>query len=212
MRLKIPIPPQNDTAFDFDRTAAEFRVQSKIAKTESNVSKAKRVLLRFKKVCVEAAHNEVVLLLCARIKKKEESQGKCDDLRVIKLQLTQKIPLLENILVFFTKGLINAQPRFYHEKVDNSDLFARITGCIQPSGNGKVSDYKDSLERIKLLEPSLDGRKSLEKTLAERRSIREYNNEPITIQELSQLLWAAQGITDPRGFRTAQFYGCSLPT
>lgn len=87
-----------------------------------------------------------------------------------------------------------------------------LRAVLNLRGNGKISDYKDSLERIKLLEPSLDGRKSLEKTLAERRSIREYNNEPITIQELSQLLWAAQGITDPRGFRTAPFYGRSLPT
>ncbi len=47
----------------------------------------------------------------------------------------------------------------------------------------------------------MDGKKSLEKTLAEERSIREYSNELITIQELSQLLWAAQRITDPRGSR-----------
>ncbi|MEM0202814.1 MAG: SagB/ThcOx family dehydrogenase [Archaeoglobaceae archaeon] len=90
-------------------------------------------------------------------------------------------------------------------------LLIALAGCVQPSGNGKVSDYKDFGERIKLPEPSLDGKKSLEKTLAERRSIREYSNEPLTIQELSQLLWSAQGITDPRGFRTAPSAGALYP-
>ncbi|GEM_PF-4517982 len=32
-------------------------------------------------------------------------------------------------------------------------LLLALAGCIQPSENGKVSDYKDFGERIKLLEP-----------------------------------------------------------
>ncbi|MEM4616652.1 MAG: SagB/ThcOx family dehydrogenase [Archaeoglobaceae archaeon] len=83
--------------------------------------------------------------------------------------------------------------------------------CAQPSEQHKVFDYNHLNESIKLPEPTLDGKKSLEKTLAERRSIREYSNEPITIRELSQLLWAAQGITDPRGFRTAPSAGALYP-
>lgn len=78
-----------------------------------------------------------------------------------------------------------------------------LAGCIQPLEEGRSFEYREFIGRINLPEPSLDGKKSLEKTLAERRSIREYSGEPLTIRELSQLLWSAQGITDPRDFRTA---------
>lgn len=83
--------------------------------------------------------------------------------------------------------------------------------CAQLSEDRKVFDYKYPNEFIKLPEPSLDGKKSLERTLAERRSVREYSSEPLTIRELSQILWSAQGITDPRGFRTAPSAGALYP-
>jgi len=53
---------------------------------------------------------------------------------------------------------------------------------------------------------------SIEQSLLKRRSTRSYTGEPITLQELSQLLWAAQGITDSgRGFRTAPSAGALYP-
>jgi SagB-type dehydrogenase family enzyme len=39
---------------------------------------------------------------------------------------------------------------------------------------------------------------SVEEAIAKRRSVREYASDPITLAELSQLLWAAQGLTDAR--------------
>ena len=51
--------------------------------------------------------------------------------------------------------------------------------------------------------PERKRRMSLEEALAARRSVREFRREPITDRELSQLLWAAQGITTPEGLRTA---------
>ena len=65
--------------------------------------------------------------------------------------------------------------------------------------------------RVKLMEPRRDGDVSIERTLQNRRSTREYTGEPLTLQEVSQLLWAAQGITDPRGFRTAPSAGALYP-
>ena len=64
---------------------------------------------------------------------------------------------------------------------------------------------------VELPDPRYDSSVSIEETLLERRSIREYSGEPLTLQEVSQLLWAAQGITDPRGFRTAPSAGGLYP-
>ena len=66
-------------------------------------------------------------------------------------------------------------------------------------------------EIIKLPEPRYDSETSIEKALLERRSVRDYKDEPLTLIEVSQLLWAAQGITDPGGFRTAPSAGALYP-
>ncbi len=52
----------------------------------------------------------------------------------------------------------------------------------------------------------------IELALAYRRSLREYLSEPISIYQLSQLLWAADGINEPvRKFRTAPSAGATYP-
>ena len=64
---------------------------------------------------------------------------------------------------------------------------------------------------VELPEPRQDSAVSIEETLLKRRSVRHYTGEPLTLQEVSQLLWAAQGTTDPRGFRTAPSAGATYP-
>ncbi len=64
---------------------------------------------------------------------------------------------------------------------------------------------------MKLPEPRYDSEVSIEQSLLQRRSIRSYTGQPLTLQEVSQLLWAAQGITDPGGFRTAPSAGALYP-
>ncbi len=57
---------------------------------------------------------------------------------------------------------------------------------------------------VKLPQPVLTSETSVEKAIAERRSVRSYKNEPLRLQEVGQVLWAAQGITDPSsGHRAA---------
>ena len=66
--------------------------------------------------------------------------------------------------------------------------------------------------RVTLPEPVRDGSVSIERTLARRRSVRSYADTPLTLKQLSQLLWAAQGISEPRrGLRTAPSAGATYP-
>jgi SagB-type dehydrogenase family enzyme len=62
-------------------------------------------------------------------------------------------------------------------------------------------------ERIKLPEPRLDSAVSIEQVLRRRRSTREFSNQPIELSHVSQLVWAAQGITGPEIYRTAPSAG-----
>lgn len=52
---------------------------------------------------------------------------------------------------------------------------------------------------------------SLEQALLNRRSIRSFTTTPLTSEQIGQLLWAAQGITDPRGHRTSPSAGALYP-
>lgn len=56
---------------------------------------------------------------------------------------------------------------------------------------------------IALPAPKTEGAVSVETALAARRSVRTYTKQPMTMAEVGQLLWAAQGITSPDGKRTA---------
>jgi SagB-type dehydrogenase family enzyme len=66
-------------------------------------------------------------------------------------------------------------------------------------------------ERIALPAPRKKSRVSIEQALERRRSARTFAPRALTEQELSQLLWAAQGITGPKGLRTAPSAGALYP-
>ena len=63
----------------------------------------------------------------------------------------------------------------------------------------------------KLPKPWLQGDFSLEAALSARRSIKSFQKTSISLNELGQLLWAAQGITHPENFRTAPSAGALYP-
>jgi SagB-type dehydrogenase family enzyme len=62
-----------------------------------------------------------------------------------------------------------------------------------------------------LPQPRYDGNVSVEHALQMRRSVRSYQNDPLSISDISQILWSAQGISSPRGFRTAPSAGALYP-
>ena len=64
---------------------------------------------------------------------------------------------------------------------------------------------------VALPEPHRTGEMSLEAALARRRSVRDYAATPVSIAAVSQLLWAAQGITASEGRRTAPSAGALHP-
>lgn len=72
---------------------------------------------------------------------------------------------------------------------------------------------------ISLPEPRLSSQVSVEQALLNRRSVRDFTDYPVTLQEVSQILWSAYGITEDRsypsflrgGLRTAPSAGALYP-
>lgn len=64
---------------------------------------------------------------------------------------------------------------------------------------------------IALPEPSYKSETSVEEALLKRKSVREYKNEPLELNEIAQLLWAAQGITYTKLRRTTPSAGALYP-
>ncbi len=86
-----------------------------------------------------------------------------------------------------------------------------FSGCGKPAPISTPPLSPEQPGVINLPEPQYDSDVSIEQSFLNRRSIRSYTGEPLTLREVSQLLWAAQGITDPRGFRTAPSAGALYP-
>jgi SagB-type dehydrogenase family enzyme len=64
---------------------------------------------------------------------------------------------------------------------------------------------------IPLPPPATRGSMTVEEALATRRSVRAYRDDALPLAHLGQLLWAAQGITDAEGHRTAPSAGARYP-
>ncbi|HUT76031.1 MAG TPA: SagB/ThcOx family dehydrogenase [Armatimonadota bacterium] len=66
-------------------------------------------------------------------------------------------------------------------------------------------------ESIPLPPGATDGRVSLEQAVARRRSCRRFAPDPLTVEQLAQLLWAAQGVTAAPNLRAAPSAGACYP-
>ena len=69
----------------------------------------------------------------------------------------------------------------------------------------------ENMERINLPQIDFKGNLSVEEALKKRRSVRSYKQIPLTIKELSQILWATDGKTAEWGGRTAPSAGATYP-
>lgn len=87
-----------------------------------------------------------------------------------------------------------------------------LSSCV-PGSESPVPETgrPDQQEGILLPAPRLSSERSLEKTLSRRSSVRRFTDEELTTQDISQLLWAAQGITREWGGRTAPSAGALYP-
>ena len=103
------------------------------------------------------------------------------------------------------------------------DAFQKETKYLRHAMHGKQLDWSrkpESFKRypdaktVELPLPMDAPPMALWRTLGERRSVREYADEPVTRMQLSQLLWAAQGVTARAGehrLRTAPSAGALYP-
>jgi SagB-type dehydrogenase family enzyme len=80
-------------------------------------------------------------------------------------------------------------------------LFSLPAGCTgsgegAPADRAEAESVAETAEVVELSEPRVEGPVSLEEAVAARRSIRSYDGTPLQAAEVSQLLWAAQGVTE----------------
>ena len=102
-------------------------------------------------------------------------------------------------------------------KIFNAALTSLISGVvvlfitILTYGQCECKDEVISANIITLPTANVASEVSVEDALLKRRSIRRYADEPLNVNEVSQLLWAAQGVTNSRGFRTSPSAGALYP-
>ena len=101
-------------------------------------------------------------------------------------------------------------------------IFQEKTKYFRPA-YGPISSDKPSLDKgpkdlpatiISLPQPRIDVGPNLWEVLLKRRSIRDYSHVPLPLEELANLLWATQGITDQpfsSWYRTAPSAGALHP-
>lgn len=79
---------------------------------------------------------------------------------------------------------------------------AAATGAVLMAGNISLA-FGEELKPIQLVKPEMGSGNSFMQLLWKRKSLRQYSTEPLPLEILSNLLWAAFGINRQDGKRTA---------
>jgi SagB-type dehydrogenase family enzyme len=66
-------------------------------------------------------------------------------------------------------------------------------------------------EAVKLPPAARRGAMSVAEALQARRTVRQFASRPLALAQVGQILWAADGLSDPRGLRTAPSAGATYP-
>lgn len=104
-------------------------------------------------------------------------------------------------------------------KIQNNDIFSFwvlillvLAVCSFATAEPEGGPMQTTKDIIQLPSPRLKGNISLEEAIFKRRSKRNFTQKDLSLEQISQLLWAAQGITDERrGFRAAPSPGALYP-
>jgi len=108
-------------------------------------------------------------------------------------------------------GLMNRRYSWFVLAIAATLAAVLAAGCagISPArGNETAAPPQDA---VPLPQPRLAGDVSVEEALSARRSVRVYAEVPLTLADAGQVLWAAQGVTGDRGYRTAPSAGALYP-
>jgi SagB-type dehydrogenase family enzyme len=88
---------------------------------------------------------------------------------------------------------------------------ACLAGLVLGLGAAAPAQEPSAATVIRLPAARATGEVSIEQALKTRRSLRSFAATPLTLAQISQLMWAAQGVSDERGRRTAPSAGALYP-
>ena len=98
------------------------------------------------------------------------------------------------ILLLIIGALVIGAYLFISPRIREDDTVMEISGVVE------------------LPQPAIRGEISVEESIQQRRSIRNFDDASLDLEELSQILWATQGITDQtQGLRAAPSAGATYP-
>ncbi len=90
-------------------------------------------------------------------------------------------------------------------------LLIVLASVSLPWEKAMAGDKQGEAQAVHLPPPDRKGRMSVEAALNQRRSVRSFTHTRLSLQQLSQLLWAAQGQGQRAGHRTAPSAGALYP-
>ena len=95
---------------------------------------------------------------------------------------------------------------------DRRRTLVRLAQLVLALGLAPFSPLKKAIARdnqqrrrnaMKLPQPKMEGPMSVEQAIGQRRTVRAYGSQILQLDQLSQLLWSAQGLTGSRRFKRA---------
>lgn len=82
---------------------------------------------------------------------------------------------------------------------------------IYPNIKNECAPNQETKDIIILPEPHRNSATSIEEAIFKRQSVRNYKKLPLSLEEVSQLVWSAQGITHSGKLRSAPSAGATYP-